>query len=565
MARELFGRRTALLTAALTATTFWHLNLSRVGFRAVSLPLFTALCLWCFARGLRRQCWHDFVCAGLFLGLGMYTYLAARFLPIVFMLLVPYWLLRRQWIHWRGLLVFFFVALIVAAPLLLYAFQHLDTFLARSEQVSIFNPAINQGQLAETLTRQLLSTLGMFNWRGDFIPRHNLPYRPVFDPLIGLFFLLGLAIALRRALRRQEPRWRGTEYQPRGCGTEYQYALPLLYLAVMLTPTVLAEGAPHFLRASGVLPVLFVFPAVGLETTWQALHRRTGHHWASWALAMLLCLSLAMTVNDYFRRHVGSEAVYYNFETGASELAADIGGSIEAKENRVYLDSRLWRDWASLRYLIPDSDRLLLLAQDVSAPQSAGAVSPSVGRGKVWVVVWPFADQSQHLALLPQEHLISVWEGPLERGDLEKEPRLLCVIYEAAPLQDIPHNIGAQFEQGIQLLGYQLQVEPLRTRVRLFWKAEAALGSDYTAFIHWRRGEQTLTQSDSYPTQGRYPTHLWRPGDVIADEHVLAATLATGTSDSLLVGLYQWQTMQRLQVLDPSGSVVADAVSISLP
>jgi hypothetical protein len=333
----------------------------------------------------------------------------------------------------------------------------------------------------------------------------------------------------------------------------------------MLTPTILAEGAPHFLRAVGVLPVLFVFPAIGLETAWQALQHRTGRHLASWALALLLCLSLTATVNDYFRRHVRSEAVYYNFETGATELAADINGFIGAEENEVYLDSRLWRDWASLRYLIPDTDSLLLLDAGVSPSQSADAISPSVGRHKVWVVVWPFADHSQYLTLLPQERLISVREGPLERGDLEKEPRLLCLIYEAAPLLDVPRNIRAQFEQGIQLLGYQLQAESQGTRVRLFWKAGTALDSDYTAFVHWRSGEQTLTQSDSYPAQGHYPTHLWRPGDVVVDEHLLAATRAAGTSDSLLVGLYQWQTMQRLQVLGASGETIADAVSITLP
>ena len=37
-AKELYGRRVALVAAFFTATTFWHVNLSRIGFRAVSLP-----------------------------------------------------------------------------------------------------------------------------------------------------------------------------------------------------------------------------------------------------------------------------------------------------------------------------------------------------------------------------------------------------------------------------------------------------------------------------------------------------------------------------------------------
>ena len=43
MARELFGRRVGLLTAALTTITLWPIHLSLIGFRAGSLPLFIAL------------------------------------------------------------------------------------------------------------------------------------------------------------------------------------------------------------------------------------------------------------------------------------------------------------------------------------------------------------------------------------------------------------------------------------------------------------------------------------------------------------------------------------------
>ena len=39
----------------------------------------------------------------------------------------------------------------------------------------------------------------------------------------------------------------------------------LIWLPVMLLPTILAEDSPHFLRAVGVLPVALVVPAIGLE------------------------------------------------------------------------------------------------------------------------------------------------------------------------------------------------------------------------------------------------------------------------------------------------------------
>jgi len=341
MARELLGKRVALLTALLTAISFWHLNLSRIGFRTVSLPLLTALCLWLFWRGVRTQRIHNWVLGGLCLGLCFYTYTAARFLPIIFLLLIVYWLWRRQSLNWRGLFLFATIALIVALPLLMYAVKHLDTFWSRSAQVSIFNPSINHGNFTGMLIQHIVKTFGMFNWRGDFIPRHNMPLRPVFDPVMGFFFLVGLATCLRHAPQRQE------------------YALLLICWLVMLLPTMLAEGAPHFLRAVGTLPMLFAFPAIGLKALWDALTARISQQiTASLAIALVLIPSLYATVNDYFFHHARSEAVYYNFETGAVELASEVnrfvgtgwhqgaglyvpGEKPKKSQGRVYLDERL--------------------------------------------------------------------------------------------------------------------------------------------------------------------------------------------------------------------------------
>ncbi len=563
MTRELLGRGEALLTALITAITFWHLNLSRVGFRAIGLPLLTALCLWFMARGLHtepreaglKQRWLDFGIGGLCLGLSFYTYLAARFLPIAFVAWIVCLLWRRHPINGRGLLLFFAVALIIASPLLVYAVQHLDTFLERSMQVSIFNPNINQGDLLGTLLRHAAKALGMFNWRGDFIPRHNMPYRPVFDPLMGLLFLAGLAISVQRARDRQE------------------YALLVICFLVMLIPTVLAEDAPHFLRAVGILPVLFVFPAVALQTAWEALRIRLAGRLASLAVLLLLGWSLSATVDDYFRKHVRSEAVYYNFETGAVELASQVNSFVGTgwhrasglrvpettsdSSHQVYLDKQLWDDWTSLRYLVPDTPTLTL-------PDESTLPLASPLLEQAWLIVWPYAEDQTYLDLLPTQRLISVREGPLERGDLEEQARLICVIYQSESAQ-VPLNLQMQFERKIELLGYQWLRESSGLRLRLFWRAGATLDADYSVFVHWRRGEQMVAQSDSYPAQGYYPTHLWRPGDIVADDHLLETTEVPEEEDSISVGLYSLQTMQRLQMIDRSGVPVADHVIIEWP
>jgi hypothetical protein len=168
--------------------------------------------------------------------------------------------------------------------------------------------------------------------------------------------------------------------------------------------------------------------------------------------------------------------------------------------------------------------------------------------------------------MLPRNHLISVWKGPSERGDLEKEARLLCLTYDARPAGEVPSNVQAYFEQGIDLLGYEWGDASTGSLLRLFWRAGAKLDKDYSVFVHLMRNGQQVDQSDSYPAQGYYATHLWRPGDIVADDHLLAATVTPGEGYSLEVGLYLLPTLERLQVLDADRrEPKADAVTIVLP
>ncbi|MGH2599166.1 MAG: glycosyltransferase family 39 protein, partial [Dehalococcoidia bacterium] len=68
LGRELFDTRAGLIAAALLAVSPWHVQVSRLAFRAGLLPLATALGLWLFLVALRRP--RLMLPAGLVLGLG---------------------------------------------------------------------------------------------------------------------------------------------------------------------------------------------------------------------------------------------------------------------------------------------------------------------------------------------------------------------------------------------------------------------------------------------------------------------------------------------------------------
>jgi hypothetical protein len=517
----------ALLAALITAISVWPINLSRVGFRAVAMPLFVALALWAFWRVLKG----GGVWGGIFAGLLFYTYLAARFVPLALGLFVAYLVLTRRPVPWRRLLLFALVALVVAAPLLGYFALHRTEALQRAYQVSILNPAINGGDLPGTLLRHAGRTLLMFNLRGDFIPRHNVPLRPVFDPLLSGAFLVGLAYALHR--------WR-----------DPAHALVLLWTATLLLPTVLAEDAPHFLRGVGVLPVLFFLPALGLAATGEWLARRWSPRWATLAIAGVLTLSLGWTVRDYFLRHAPGENAYYQFETGATELAAEINAFLATGQGHVYLDRRLWDGWAGIRFLVSPSPRLTLL--DDTPPAGPEAED-------VLLLVWPYAEPERYFGLLPPGSLIHVAEGAMERGDLEPEARLLYVRYEAHPVSTSGSPL-AVFGDGILL--HEATVTRLddgRLRVRLLWQAQTPPESDYTATVQLLGPKGLIAQEDHPPTRGWYPVRRWRPTDRVFDDYFLVPPVPFDpATQRIIVALYDPQTLERLPVRTPDGVPLGD-------
>lgn len=556
MAREMFGWRVAWLAALLTGIIFWTVSLSRIGFRAVALPLLSALTIWGVWRACRRRTRLAWLLAGALWGLSLYTYLAARFTVLIWIPCAAYcWRSPRHRATRQGWMIFALTAFLVALPLSIYAVTHLDAFFARSGQIGIWQPEIGGSQPWRMLLAQTARAALMFIYRGDFIPRHNLPLRPVFDPLIAPFFVGGVLLTLGRL--RQES----------------AYPFLLLWTGVMLLPTILAEGAPHFLRAVGVLPVALLFPALALDVTTAWLSRHAPRTLVWGALGAVLLASAGLTCRDYFLRLAPSETLYYNLEAGATALAVDVNRflgtgwqgtglyatSAVARTNAVaYLDRRLWEGWASLAYLIPATERLVLI-------DPANPPAPMAGDCDIAIYCWPYADSNAAWGLVPANGLIMVSAGSKERGDLESEARLLYVKYSATR-QQVPRQLAVAFEDGIILWDADISAPaPDRLLVRLYWEARAPITASYTVFVHARRGEQMLGQDDSPPGLGRYPTNRWRVGDLVADAHLIALSSPCQPGDEVWVGLYQLESQRRLQVLSAAGAPLGDHVTLSSP
>ncbi len=133
---------------------------------------------------------------------------------------------------------------------------------------------------------------------------------------------------------------------------------------------------------------------------------------------------------------------------------------------------------------------------------------------------------------------------------------------EAAELPStvIPENI--QFGNAISLEGTSIQVTNSVITIDLYWKANSSIGEDYQVFIHvFDAVGNRVTQLDSSPVNGRYPTSQWRTNTLITDTYEIAHAL-NGSEYNVRIGLYRLSDGTRLPITQADPRVQDDSLLI---
>jgi 4-amino-4-deoxy-L-arabinose transferase-like glycosyltransferase len=533
LGRSWFGWRVGLLAAWLWAITLWPVHLSRLGLRTILLPAVLALTFWLGTEAYRRHKAGWWLAAGAAYGLGFYTYLAIRFTPLLLLALGAFllWQGRRDWLR-RGAGWFLLGTAVILLPLAFFYLQNPDMLLGRTGQVSIFSPTINGGDFWGTLWRQIWQTLGLFFWRGDTILRHNPAGRPFFDWLMAGPFLLGLGYCLQQ--------WR----KPAATAV-------LLWSAIMLGVTILAEDAPHFLRSVGILPAAIFLPALGLAWLWR--WPRLSQAVRGGFVIVLIGGSLWLTIQDYVNYSQQPDTALL-FEAAATELATQLNG--EAAGTAVYLDRWFWdepsqKGWPSIPFLAD--------LADVHFYRPESGLVPAAPGQPVSLYAWPFGNLTFVPELLAEAEMVVVENGRLARGDLEPEPYPLYVHYasEEAPLT----GPGIQFGETFKLQSWV--VTPLdehTVQVDLIWQKMDDALPNQIAFLHLLGPEGLITQADAPPGGVYWFPNWWQPGQLVQERRML--TLAEPFDPSvhtIQVGLYDPATLDRLSVIGDNGDLQGDS------
>lgn len=551
LGRAWFGRTAGWLAAFLWATTFWPVHLGRIGLRAGLLAPLLALAFWLGTRAYRERRAVLWLLAGVVYGLSFYTYLAVRFTPLLLALFAVYLVaIGRRERLWDGGRPLWFVlgAAVAVAPLAAVFAADPSLVFGRAGQVSILSPEISGGDPLGALLGNTGRSLGMYLFRGDAILRHNalIDYdvvlksadpagRPVFDWLMVGPFLAGLIWCVWR--------WR----RPAA-------AFLLLWQLVMLGPTILAEDAPHFLRAAGILPGAVFFPAIGLALLWEwrrvpLLARRA-------AVVLLLAGSLALTIRDY-ATYARQPDVGFLFESAAAELARWAAVDAEAGAT-VFLDRRFADGWPSVRFLLGERPVTLFDGQ-------AGPPGPLSGPATIYA--WPYDPLGFLVAAVDPPAVVDITPGPLARGDLELEPYSLYTRYAVTPVPDESAPAGDFDDTFLLRAAASEQIDPEQIEVTLRWEPVDSFRADGgrlpNVFIHAVGPEGVLAQYDGPIGWGLWPGDGWRPGLAIGERHSLQLPRPFDPAgDQIQIGLYWTDTSERLPVLDAQGQAVDDKVTV---
>ena len=274
----------ALLSAFLLATSFWHINFSRISFRAITAPFFLVWAIYFLLLGFNKLARGEkfryatlfHIIGGIFFGLGFYTYIAYRVMPLLVLFVIIYfWRIanRNGWVKnfLHSAAHFLFFTFIVALPIGWYYLKHPADFLGRTAQVSIFSSP----SPIKALAWNTVKTLGMFNVRGDYNWRHNISGAPELFWPVGILFLIGIILGIRSIFATKYEKHTNIRKTENGFCTfvknlyfvaenKFGFWVLFLWFALALLPVVISnEGIPHALRSILLIPPAIMFAAIG--------------------------------------------------------------------------------------------------------------------------------------------------------------------------------------------------------------------------------------------------------------------------------------------------------------
>jgi 4-amino-4-deoxy-L-arabinose transferase-like glycosyltransferase len=555
-ARRDFGATAAVVAGLGLAVSWWPIIFSRIGIRPILEPVLLVAAMWFWplrSRELRRREVASAAVAGLFLGLSIYSYTAARGAPLIPLALLAVVAVRYVRVRRSGgrtdeisairaqavyAAVVAAVALVIYAPLALTLRANPD-LQQRIDQLEGPLTALAAGD-AGPVVNATIATLGVFSFTGDPRWTYSLPGRPLFDLATAALFYAGLALALWR--------WR----QPR-------YAVLVIWLVVALLPSALSPDAPSTVRLIGALPVVYLMPGLAVDEAMRWLSVRSGRAAPKRTGFMPLFLGVLMfifainvyrTARDGFVRWPGELETRLRYQTALRDIGEH------------------WRNetWG----------RPLVVAEVFYEPIDADSLRRSIGgdvaarwiqtgAGVAGALVWPSAEGSAAGALYVPEYApldpdLMALAGIARQPDFRSDgsPSFALYILPESPAVDfVRRTDDFTGESNGELMTLTALSTPTAANGEIqfasWWGVAGALPDDLAIFVHLTdEAGQIVAQFDGLDAAAA----TLRRGDSVLQRHVipLPAEMRPGIY-TLDLGLYRRGDGRRMLLPDGSDRV----------
>ncbi len=256
-----------LILSLIFVTSRWYFNFSRFAFEVTFLLFLELSSIFFLFQYLKSKSYFHIILTSFFAGLAFNSYPSGR---IFFILPFTFILLKRN-LHgqktfslfqhsnqgnilncvliWsrtkKQLIIGSLIFILTIIPLSTYFIKNHDIRI--NQELFFKDKNLSLTKKSEFLARNIINTSLMFFVKGDSNGRHNYPYKPALNPVLGTLFLMGLYKAFRRLKKTHN-------------------SFFIFYLIISIIPSILTYPweNPNMLRTFVVIPSVIFFIGQGI-------------------------------------------------------------------------------------------------------------------------------------------------------------------------------------------------------------------------------------------------------------------------------------------------------------
>jgi|GEM_PF-2383584 len=582
----------ALVGGFTLATTVSHITFSRAGLETLLPSVIAIPLIWLIYQTYEKGSWRYAILCGIVLGLSFYSYAPAAAFPIA-VLAFAVWR-HFTFTHHASRItnikltsILLLISFLCILPFLYTLFftpnQYLSHLLGTTQ-------ATRSGNIFLSLIENTLRVIGGVSLEGQVTQEHNFQGQPLFNPVVSLFFWIGLLISIIGAWRKQPV--------PQ---------LMIVWAVSTSLPTLLSDHAPNFARWLQALPALVFF--VGTGVMWvvelivkcpfdklRAQPERSARHTernevkskyrAQSKDAMELQASPSTNVflvafgtslkvlTPVFVIALGGFTFYQSTATYFS-VPLDKRDQMWGAPHRVNAEKMIQYSKDSLVFASPMNVPLIqpvfdLLLRDTEVNQIDGRSCLPLAWNQNRPTIYSAVTLADKVTM---DRLPKLYPSGRIVNEVLDYPNL----YPYSQFYEVPPNTKpnltltstqTSFAGGVGLIGYDMPSAASpndRLTVNLYWRLDDRLRDELLVFVHFGRvGDlQPLAQHDGSPCDKGLPTPRWVANVVYPDSHsIQLPNDLKADIYEIRVGIYRWPSQERLDVTQSEKKVLEKTILV---